>query len=358
MTRRIGVLLSLIWYLQACAARAGCTAPSVLNEGTHAATFIAPAINAVLGAGHVDTDIPTDRTADGVSTLDTFQNTSGTPFFQVATNTATNHAVYCVLNASISGYDIALDQTHYALLVTAGTVHAQPYSRAGLPAGTPPPLTYAVSSSVNSGNGGSGPGIEWGLSAGYKGLDTSADSWVSAATAGFLAALKFNHPTWNYFDIKAALRQTAANWSTGYNANLFGYGVIDWDAANAIASPNDLYLQPPQILATISGATQDQLLITVYPYRQTRRAYENVYVVPVGYTWPVKNEYTQTDIDASGATLIFTSLGSSDITPSGVANLVIHPGTYQLIPLTSDGLGHFSRVESFSSVSSPTVLCL
>jgi hypothetical protein len=214
----------------------------------------------------------------------------------------------------------------------------------------------AVSSSPNSGNGGTGPGIEFALSASYKGLDTSADSWVSAEMAGLLGALRFGHPTWTWFDIKGALRQTAANWPSGYNAAFFGYGTIDWDGANAVASTNAIFLQPPVLLATLVSKTQ--ILVTVYPFRQTRRAYEVVYVVPANYSWPLKNEYTLSDIVASGATQVFSSQGSTAVTPSGVANLVIQPGTYQLMAFTTDGLGNYSRVESFSAVTTPAVLCL
>jgi hypothetical protein len=63
--------------------------------------------------------------------------------------------------------------------------------------------------------------------------------------AGFLAALKYAHPSWSWFDIKAALRQSASNWATGYSHSAFGYGYIDWSAANALGSPSSLYLQPP-----------------------------------------------------------------------------------------------------------------
>jgi hypothetical protein len=331
--------------------------PSVLNGGTHAATFIAPAITAVLGAGHVDSDIFVDRTSDtNVNTVQQFQIVSGTQFFSVATSTADNHAVYGVLNESFGGYSTTLEFDDYATLASANATLSHPYARSNPAPKTPPPVATVVSSAPNSANGGTGPGIEFALPANYKGLDTSADSWVSAEMAGLLAALKFNHPGWTYPDIKAALRQTAANWASGYSSSFFGYGAIDWDAANALASTSALYLQPPLLLATL--ANNAQILVTVYPFRQTRRAYENVYVVPAGYSWPLKNEYTTADIVASGATLVFSSQGSNAVTPSGIANMLAQPGTYQMIGFTTDGLGNFSRVEAFSAVTTPAILCL
>ena len=333
---------------------------SLLNGGSHAAVPIAyasVAINTVLGTGHVDTDIFVDRTSDSnIDPFPQFQTTTGTPFFSVASGTADNHAVYSVLNWSAVGYTLNRDMTDYPTLQPAGTVYSMPYARANLNANTQPPVAFVVSSSSNSQNGGTGPGIEFALSASYKGLDTSEDSWVSAGMSGLLAALKFNHPTWTWFDIKGALRQTAANWTTGYNSSLFGYGAINWDTANAVASTSAIFLQPPVLLATLASTTQ--LLVTVYPFRQTRRAYENVYLAPNGYVWPIKNEYTTTDITNSGASLVYTSQGSSATTPSGIANITVTPGTYQLIAFTTDGLGNFSRVESFSAVTTPALACL
>jgi hypothetical protein len=54
-------------------------------------------------------------------------------------------------------------------------------------------------------NFGAGWRVEFGLSAGYPGLDTSEDS----SMAGHLAALRNENPAWTWFDVKAALRLCA-----------------------------------------------------------------------------------------------------------------------------------------------------
>jgi hypothetical protein len=74
-----------------------------------------------------------------------------------------------------------------------------------------------------------------------------------------------------------------------------------------------------------------------------------VYRVSPSYKWPLKNEYTSTDVAASGGTLVYTSNGT-DNTPSftytaGAA------GTVDLVAFTTDGEGSYSRVEEFSVMS-------
>lgn len=350
MTRRLVILL---FY---CTNAIGASA--VLNGGSHAATMIGPAITAV--GGTVDSSVFVDYIPDPAGNpVPPSSNTSGTPFKSVAGNTADNHAVYPVINASTLGYDIGEDETNYPILQPQGTVYSRPYARVAQgsrPAGTPPPIVEVVSSSPASTNGGTGNGIEFALSAGYLGLDTTADSWVSAEIAGMLAQLQVNHPTWTWGDIKAALRQTAANWATGYDPTAYGYGAINWAGANALSSTTALYLQPPNLVA---GVLANHVQITVYPFRSSRRVNEVIYQVPAtGCTWATKNEYVLSDItQCAGASLVYTTAGSDLITNATLSGTPA-PGTVNLIAFTADGAGHFSRVESFSIVTTPAVSCL
>lgn len=329
-----------------------CTAvqatPNVLNGNDHADNFISPAINTVLGSGHVDTDIFVDYDP-GVTIVGTLINdsTNGSLSFKsVNHGTTANHAPYTVLNLSYCCYTPLNDLDEYGALLANATVFTNPLAKAvggALPVGTGPPVVFVSSSSQNSTDGGSGWGIEFGLSSNYLGLTTSSDSATSAGLAGMLAALSFNHPTWNWFDIKAALRQTAGNWATGWSSTTYGYGFINWSSANGLSSPSAFYLQPPGINIIVH---QSYAQVTLLPYRQTRRSFEVIYSVNPAYSWPVKNEYTSTDIAASGGTLLYTSNGT-DVTP--IFNYFpASSGTTTLIAFTADGLGNFSRVEAFS----------
>jgi len=325
-------------------------APSVLNATAHADTFIAPAVNAALGTGHIDGPIFIDYAPTSDSNAIVAQSSNGAGAYRsVASNAASNHATYQAINASLCCYNQLTDQGNYLTLETQSTIYTQPTAaRIGgqLPAGTPPPVVMSSATAPNSADGGTTWGLEFALASSYKGLNTTQDSWVSAEVAGFLLALQFNHPAFNWFDIKAALRITAANWATGYNHLMFGYGAIDYDSANAITDANAIYLQPPGVGVQNFGY---YARITLYPYRQFRRDHEVLYAVNPAYVWPVKNEYTAADIAASGATLLFTS-SSATVEPM-FSYVPAASGTVTLVAFTTDGVGNFSRWEEFSPVS-------
>jgi len=332
----------LIVSLISCAAVA---APNVINLGSHADTFVAPAINAVVGPGVVDASIYVDYDPNGLL-QDLTQPSPSTR--SVASNALVSHFPYGVGNLPFCcSKGESDDGQYYQLLYASNAILSLPtaFSVGGmLPAGTAPPTYNTAVSSTNSTNGGTGWGIEFGLSASYLGLDTTEDSWDSAAMTGFLAALRYEHPGWNWFDIKAALRQSASQWATGYSHAAYGYGFINWGAANAITSPGALYLQPPGVVVTTTDTTAQ---ITLYPFRQTRRSYEVIYSINPAYIWPAgKNELLSSDLAAAGATLLYSSNGTDLIPTTSIARPTSPPFT--IVALTTDGAGHFSRVEEFS----------
>lgn len=323
--------------------------PSILNgtissDPTHGNQYFAQAINAVLGSGKVDNPIFVDY-AVNVNLVVASSNTTAS-YISVASGSTVNHAVYALINASLCCWIPSTDFNNYSTLEAQHTLYAQPIAvgkGGALPAGTAPPVTMITASSPNSADGGTSWGTEFSLSAGYLGLDTSEDSWVSAEITGLVTALEYSHPTWNPFDTKAALRITAANWATGYNAASFGYGAVDWPTANTATT---LYLQPPGI------SVQNRIteaVISLYPYRQTRRVREVIYSVASGCSWAVKNEYALSDITACSGTLLYTSNGT-DVTPTFTFVPVIS-GTVTLVAFTTDGSGAYSRVEAFSQKS-------
>lgn len=209
------------------------------------------------------------------------------------------------------------------------------------------PAIATNTTSVGSDDGSTGWGVTYGISKNYLGLDTSSDSNDAGITAGFLAALLYNHGTWNAFDANAALRIGSANWPT-YDHTNYGFGLINWTTANAVAT---LYLQPPDMEIMNAGY---YLTITLYPFRQSRRSAEVVYSVSSSYSWPRKNEYTAADIAASGGTLIYTSNGT-DVTPQFSYAPAVS-GTITLVAFTTDGSGNYSTEQEFSPISETVTL--
>ena len=292
---------------------------------------------------------PNDTTYDARFVADALSRT--TPFYSVTANGggydcgpppwSENYAPYGVLNRSFS--NPPSEAQNYRTLEAHGIVLSVAYlGPATGPAYVQPGIYTVNTAGVNAGKP-SGRGVEWAISAGYKGMTTDAASWVTADMTGILAAMRLDHPRWTVPDIVAALRQTASHWSTGYDASDWGYGIVNYVRADAIASTSSLYLEPP-VMAVINNGCY--ATITLYPFRQTRRAREVVYSVSPSYVWPVKNEYTTADIEASGAALIYTSNGT-DVTPT-FEYAPPRSGTLTLIAFTTDGHGRYSRVESFS----------
>ena len=251
----------------------------------------------------------------------------------------------CSLSNSFSSYTNTIDTGNYATLVADGTLDNWAYVPNSPLASTAQPPTVAVTS--NSSPGATGYGIEFSLASAYKGCDTSSPSGGTGVMAGLLAAVKLAHPTWNWWDIKGAFRQTAANWSTGYDHTNYGYGVVDYDSAVALASTSAVYLQPPVMTLSLSGFFYT---VNLYPFRQSRRVREVVYAVPRSYSWPRKNEYVLADITASGGTLAYTSNGT-DVIPT--FTYVTSPAgpAVNLVAFTTDGSGAYSRVEEFSPMA-------
>ncbi|HIJ96731.1 MAG TPA: hypothetical protein HPP94_13535 [Desulfuromonadales bacterium] len=116
-----------------------------------------------------------------------------------------------IMSSSFSNWDYLSDTAHYLKLTQQNLVHVFAYEpRKPQPPHAPPPAAFTT---VNLTGGKTGGGIEFGIPKGYmngRGQDTSA-SGVTAQLAGLMASLKYRHPAWNWFDVKAALRITAAN---------------------------------------------------------------------------------------------------------------------------------------------------
>jgi|HubBroStandDraft_1064217.scaffolds.fasta_scaffold00140_43 hypothetical protein len=333
------------------AATAGAANVNVLNNSAHEAGKLLRDLLILKPSGVVNvrafvdrtTPLPNDNTFDPRIVVDAL-NTAKT-YYSMSEDSAVNHAPYSIVSNSFTGYTRGVEPAFYAVLSAHGLLDDWAYTRA-LPAGTPPPI---YSAAIDDGaRGVTGPGVEFSLAPGYKGFDTKdLSSTVAGATAIFVA-MKLDHPDWTWPDVKGALRQTASNWPHGYDATGHGYGVIDYDSADAIKSATALYLQPPIVTLTMHGRFAR---VTFYPFRQTRRKAEVLYAVPPAYVWPVRNEYTDADLRAAAAKLVYVS-NDADVSPS-----FSYPASasrmLMVVALTTDGAGHYSRVESFCRSTLP-----
>ena len=250
-----------------------------------------------------------------------------------------------ILSSSFSGWQSLFDSVLYQKLTTNSMVHVYAYEpRSPQPENAPPPASFVT---VNKMGGMTGHGIEFGVPVAYmhgKGQDSSP-SGVTAQLAGLMACLKFQHPSWNWFDVKAALRSTASNFPTGYNFRNYGYGTIDYPAANALKDAKALPLFPPA--AMVHQQKGDALPFSVNPFQQTRRIADALFKFnspPPPHTKDMKLD----EIVVLGGQLLvlgdFTKLGNM------VSYRVNKEETVYFVWLTRDSDETFSRIEPYSII--------
>ena len=350
-------------------ALAHASGPAVLNNTDHAVQDATGAIAILGGTNTVNQTCPTGTTAP----TDCF--TAGGPQYLVestaianavnsgvaeylalsstSTGTPNTNVPYKVINQSSTGYVVELDQNNYSALVANDQIYVMAYCGGPGSGDLYPPIAFSTIlpntlGALTSNDCGYASGIEFSMTSSYMGFDTSSPSGTTESLSAVVAVLRANHSTWGWGDVKGALRQTASNWSTGYTAYnatgpAYGFGNIDYTSANAISSTASIYLQGPGL--TVSPQT-GYAVLTLYPFKTTRRSKEAIYSVSSSYSWPVKNEYTTSDITASGATLLYTSNGT-DVTPTYVYTPAAS-GSVTFIAFTTDGSGAYSRAESYS----------
>ena len=206
----------------------------------------------------------------------------------------------------------------------------------------PPPAAFVT---VNRIGGKTGHGIEFGVPTTYmngKG-QSSTPSGVTAQLAGLMACLKFQHPAWNWFDVKAALRRTAANYPTGYNPQNYGYGVIDYPAANALHDAQMLPLFAPA--AVLRPQQGNALPFSINPFQQSRREGDALFKFKSAPALCLA-ELSLAEIMDRGGQLIF--LGDSTKSGNSAAYLVTREEIAYFVWFTKDASGRFSRIEPYS----------
>ena len=340
--------------------------PNLLSNTDHIVSDSISAISILTGSAYtVDQTCPTGGAGynpgsncgstnsfvpPGIFTLDAVN--TGATFYSAETATPVNHAPYGVINMSATGYNLSVyDQANYAALIANAILFMTAYCGGPGSGDAYPPVAVSTilpntTGPLSSNSCGYAQGIEFSMTAGYKGFATGSPSGTTEAMSGVFAVLKANHSSFTWSDIKGALRQTASNWSTGYapiRASGYGFGNIDYDSANAIALTSSIFLQGPGMQIAPHGY---YVTVTLYPFLTTRRVREVVYI---GGTWPAANtvnEFTAAQITAAGGTLVYTSNGT-DVTPTfnyspGAS------GSATFTALTLDASGNGSRVESFT----------
>ena len=348
--------------------------PNVLSNTDHIVGDVTAAISILGGSNTVDQTCATGgagygagSTCGGVgsfvfSTLfPGYATNAVVTNYSAGTTTPTNNAPYGVLNQSETGYYLGLDQQSYNTLYSAPAVLVMPFCGGPGSDGGYPPIAMSTilpntTGPLSSNTCGYAVGIEFSMTAGYKGFATGSPSGTTEAFSGVYAVLAANHPTWDWFDIKGALRQTGSNWSGGYTAfNAtgpgFGFGNIDYDSANAIASTALIFLQSPGMQLINHGY---YLTIVLYPFPTTRRAKEVVYI---GGTWPAAsagNELTAAQIAAAGGTKIIDDGGTTGAQAFTYAPAATGSAVFTV--LTLDASGNGSRIESFNSVAESFVV--
>jgi hypothetical protein len=250
-----------------------------------------------------------------------------------------------ILSSSFSGWRSIYDSALYLKLTGNGMVHVYAYvPQQTQPPNTPPPASFVT---VNRIGGATGDGIEFGVPATYmhgKGQSTTS-SGVTAQLAGLMACLKYLHPAWNWFDIKAALRATASNYATGYDPQKYGYGSIDYPSANALADAATLPLFAPA--AVVFPQKGNHLFFCVNSFKQSRRATDVLFkfqTPPV----PHLKELTLTEIIAMGGRQVFS--GDLSTTGNVYPYRVTRDETAYFVWFTEDAQGMFSRIERYSII--------
>lgn len=255
-----------------------------------------------------------------------------------------------ILSSSFGGWNYLLDFTGYRELSRNGVVHVFAYEPTQTqPKNAPPPAAFVT---VNAVGRTTGDGIEFGVPTDYmagKG-QSPFPSGVTAQLAGLMACLKYRHPSWNWFDVKAALRSTAGNFHSGYDPRKYGYGIIDYRSANALSEASSLPLFPPA--AVIGEIHDDRIDFFVNSFRQTRRVADVLMKFPVPP--PVRRmELTLEEVISLGGERIFA--GDLPVDKNVVSYQASRGETAYFVWFSVDGHGMFSRIESYSIIGPVTL---
>lgn len=315
----------------------------ILSDSRHAYNTIISTINQLMGTGHIGTDFIVHST--NMSDPGGFSASAGN-----ALNTTTQRydhngtlvpsaGPYQLYTTSATGYpgDSTSTYNSYSIYDLA---HNYAFANNPVPPATRLPPAFFISP------GGAGYasnyGVEWKLDPAI--FCSGSLSCATAANAGLMAVLRFNHPTWNWFDVKAALRQTGTNWATGYNHTTYGFGQVNHTAADALTD-GQISLQPPVAYGSVISG---KISFTLYPFKQTRRVKEVLFQFPSAPSFHA-GEFTLSEIEALGGTKITEYTGTTATTMTPVYNAVTNAYfVWFTADDATDSAASFSRIDTYN----------
>ena len=255
-----------------------------------------------------------------------------------------------ILSSSFSGWNYLLDSAGYLKLSRNGMVHVFAYEpKQQQQKNAPPPAVFVT---VNAVGRTTGDGIEFGVPANYmEGKGQSPyPSGVAAQLAGLMACLKYRHSSWNWFDVKAALRSTAVNFKSGYDPRTYGYGIIDYHSANTLSDASLLPLFPPA--AVIVEVQNDRVVFFVNSFKQTRRTVDALFKFSTP-PQPQLRDLSLNDITSLAGKQVFA--GDPSVTTNSLSYRSSHDETVYFVWFTKDANGMFSRIEPYSIIGPVTL---
>jgi hypothetical protein len=325
----------------------------ILNNSNHSYGTIGNTINQLLGRPYTSSEFIIDYTTSasyscsgganyfaGLDPSVAVATSSSVAYCNSSSATTTPPIPYQIFSTSYTGNpgdSVATYNTFAPYDIT------DDYAFTASPAIKMPPAFYTA-----PGNDAfpSAQGVEWKIPTTlYGGGDLSG---ATAANTGFMAWLRLNHPTWNWFDVKAAVRQTAANWVTGYDSTNYGFGLLSTSTANTLTD-NQILLQPPEVATSTSGS-YNQLTFTLFPFRQTRRVKDVLFQFASNPGFQA-NELTLANIQALGGTKVTDYSGTLATTTAPI--FTSFSNTY-FVWFTADNANdtasttHFSRIDTYN----------
>lgn len=319
----------------------------VLSNSRHAFGNITNTIDQLLGSGHLGNDVIVhstylDNTYYGNPNIALDENRT---FYDESGNAVSSQAPYQIYTSSFTNYSgdsvIVYNQFDGVDLI---------HNYASTADTSGPPIFHVAPGGTASG---SKRGVEWTIdsSSGSEITFSSTSpslSELTARSAGLLISVRHDNPTWNWFDVKAAIRQTASNWDTGYDDANYGFGNVYYASSTAL-SANDILLQPPIAKASVSGV-YDQLTFTLYPFKQTRRVKEVLFMFDndPGFQG---NELSFSDIVTTLGGIKVNEYTDTTATTTITATSTAFSNKYFVwftSDNTDDSIASFSRIDTYS----------
>ncbi|MBI5400732.1 MAG: right-handed parallel beta-helix repeat-containing protein [Candidatus Yonathbacteria bacterium] len=341
----LGILFfSIFFYVGVNEAQA---APiKILSNSRHAYDSIRYSINDLLGRPHYDPLPLSEFVIHSTSMDDTFAGDANVALLSTSRYDESgvlvpSQAPYQLYTSSFSGYTGDRSASYYNTFASYDLVDNYAFISGSF---VIPPLPPAFRVAPGNANFGSGAGVEWTLPP--PDFASTSLSGVTAINAGIMAGIRFSHSTWNWFDVKAALRQTATNWATGYSTSTYGFGTISTSTANVLTD-GQLLLQPPAVATSTSGI-YSQITFTLYPFRQTRRVKDVLFQFSSNPGFQA-NELTLANIQALGGTKITEYTGTTATTTAPIYTAVTNAYfVWFTANNNTDSAANFSRIDTYN----------